>query len=366
MDDISSRKQNTSARVDGTSPSDKYRMHIHYTFDDAQNMLRRHRSDTASSTLFSHGKRTQAFFTEDSHRYITALERDAMLSGVRRYERSGQFDSVQMRYSRPTRNQSEILYERLVQRYSSLRETLQYLPDMLSAHISPMRVWNASIVGAIFFGMFSMTLIYRYLGQQVSAEGSSAVAGASIVNETTIVKNDTTPIDMKAQSDETVSSGDVKATQTASIIKTLTPEEVSQNKFNAEVTDMVKGYPIETMLPYILVQDTDVASFLIAIGKKESNWGKRVPVLNGKDCFNYWGYRGIRAKMGSGGHTCFDSPEDAVNTVAKRIKTLVQEKKLNTPAKMIVWKCGSTCAGHSKEGVRKWISDVAMYLPDLE
>ena len=132
------------------------------------------------------------------------------------------------------------------------------------------------------------------------------------------------------------------------------------------MTDMVKGYPIEAMLPYILKQDKDVAMFLIGIGKKESNWGKRVPVLDGHDCYNYWGYRGVRDKMGTGGHTCFNSPEDAVNTVAKRIKTLVQEKNLNTPAKMIVWKCGSSCAGHSSEGVRKWISDVDMYVQELK
>ena len=127
------------------------------------------------------------------------------------------------------------------------------------------------------------------------------------------------------------------------------------------IKEMVKGYPIEQMVPYIIEKDTMTAAFLVSIAKKESNWGKRVPVLNGEDCFNYWGYRGIRDRMGTGGHTCFDSPEDAVDTVGKRITTLIKKYELTTPADMIIWKCGSSCAGHSDYGVKKWIQDVGYY-----
>ena len=324
--------------------------------------MKQHRKGIASSsTLFSRGKRTRSFFTSDSHRYISALEQEAMLAGVRRYERTGHFDSVQVRYSRPVQSASEILYRQLQEKYFGVRETLRFFPDMVASHISPARVWNASIVGAIFFGMFSMTLIYRYLGQQVSAESVASSSAAPVVNELSI--NSMSPSVLGA----TLNTSSMDETAAVNAVVTLAPvKDIAQSQFETEARQMVKGYPIEVMLPYILKQDRDVAMFLIAIGKKESNWGKRVPVLNGQDCYNYWGYRGIRDAMGTGGHTCFSNPEDAVNTVAKRIKTLVQEEQLNTPAKMIVWKCGSSCTGHDPEGVRKWISDVDMYVQKLK
>lgn len=131
------------------------------------------------------------------------------------------------------------------------------------------------------------------------------------------------------------------------------------------IKEMVEGHPIEQMVPYILEKDNLTAAFLVSIARKESNWGKRVPVLDGQDCFNYWGYRGIRERMGTGGHTCFDSPEDAVDTVGKRIETLIRKYELTTPADMIIWKCGSSCAGHSNAGVRKWISDVELYFSKI-
>ncbi len=142
--------------------------------------------------------------------------------------------------------------------------------------------------------------------------------------------------------------------------------EVAEEEYRTKITEMVKGYPIEPMLPYIFEKDRTVAAFLVSIAKKESNWGKRVPVLEGQDCFNYWGYRGVRRLMGTGGHTCFNSRKDAVDTVARRIEKLVYSEQLNTPEKMILWKCGFSCEGHSRESVKKWISDVDMYFSRLE
>jgi hypothetical protein len=69
--------------------------------------------------------------------------------------------------------------------------------------------------------------------------------------------------------------------------------------------------------------------------------------------------------MGSGGHTCFNSRKDAVDTVAKRIDNLVNSERLNTPDKLIVWKCGFSCQGHSKESVQKWIADVDAYYSEM-
>ncbi|MDD5652452.1 MAG: hypothetical protein PHX98_03605 [Candidatus Moranbacteria bacterium] len=64
--------------------------------------------------------------------------------------------------------------------------------------------------------------------------------------------------------------------------------------------------------------------------------------------------------MGSGGHTCFDSPKDAVRSIARRIEDL-RNKNINTPEEMIVWKCGYSCESHSPQSVQKWINDVKFY-----
>jgi hypothetical protein len=108
-----------------------------------------------------------------------------------------------------------------------------------------------------------------------------------------------------------------------------------------------------------------VAAFLVAIAKKESGWGKYTPKLNGKECYNYWGFRQKREKMGSGGHTCFNSQEEAVRIVAHRIKRLIR-KGYDTPEKIVVWKCGYNCNGHSNVSVNKWIQDVDYYYQQMK
>jgi hypothetical protein len=132
----------------------------------------------------------------------------------------------------------------------------------------------------------------------------------------------------------------------------------------SDVNEILDGYPMQEAAPYIAMQNREVAAFLVAIGKKESGWGKHTPKLNGQECYNYWGYRGKREKMGSGGHTCFDSPRDAVNTVSRRIKSLIK-KGYDTPEKIVVWKCGYSCAGHSSASVNKWIQDVDLYYQQM-
>jgi len=127
------------------------------------------------------------------------------------------------------------------------------------------------------------------------------------------------------------------------------------------INSLVAGYPMEKMAPYISAKEKRTAAFLIGIAKKESNWGKYSPKLNGKDCFNYWGYRGQGENVTPSGYTCFDSPKQAVDIVGKRISTLINDSNLSTPEEMIVWKCGWNCAGHSSESVDKWIADVGIY-----
>lgn len=144
------------------------------------------------------------------------------------------------------------------------------------------------------------------------------------------------------------------------------PKSVAPTVLEQDIRSMVDGYPMEVMSKEISRHDRVVAAFVVAIAKKESNWGKRSPKLDGKDCYNYWGFREKRDRMGTGGHTCFDSPKEAVRAVSKRIENLMYEYDRNTPREMIVWKCGYSCVGHSDTSVDKWVSDVDYYFRQLQ
>lgn len=136
----------------------------------------------------------------------------------------------------------------------------------------------------------------------------------------------------------------------------------SDTELDATIRELTEGYPIAVMADSIATYDREVAGLIVGIAKKESNWGKRVPVDQaGADCFNYWGYKGAGSRGVEMGHGCFGSPEEAVTAVGDRLKELVALRETSLPADMIIWKCGSSCKGHSDESVRKWISDVALY-----
>jgi len=228
---------------------------------------------------------------------------------------------------------------------SAKLKTLRFVP-----HIAPHKMLYGSLVVGVMFGVVSMGFIDRFFKSDVSAQipAPESVMPSDTPSETVI---DATIFEANASS-QAEKSGDVFFEYF---------NEVDDEQYKENIRTMVKGYPIEEMLPYIFAQDRMTSSFLIGIAKKESNWGKRIPVLDGQDCFNYWGYRGVRRLMGTGGHTCFNSRQDAVETVAKRINTLTHSEALNTPEKMIIWKCGFSCSGHSRESVKKWIADVDMY-----
>lgn len=150
--------------------------------------------------------------------------------------------------------------------------------------------------------------------------------------------------------------------QAAGHIQTSFPlADISKEKvaFEKKIRNIVKGYPIEKMAPYISRKNKRVASFLVAIGKKESNWGRHSPKKNGRECFNYWGYRGPENPTDSG-YSCFDSPQHAVNVVGGRIGELVADK-IDTPKEMVMWKCGSTSCARRDRGAAKWIWDVGYY-----
>lgn len=128
----------------------------------------------------------------------------------------------------------------------------------------------------------------------------------------------------------------------------------------AELYELVGNYPIKEMIPFIAKYDREVAALTVGIAKKESNWGKRAPSKGGETCYNYWGYKSAGSRGVAMGYACFGSAEEAVKTVAGRIQHFVG-KNLNTPAKMVIWKCGSSCAWDNPAAVKKWIADVSVY-----
>ncbi|MFA9262588.1 MAG: hypothetical protein ACEQSB_04515 [Undibacterium sp.] len=140
------------------------------------------------------------------------------------------------------------------------------------------------------------------------------------------------------------------------------PQSGEQSVFESELKTMLSGYPIEAMAPFIARYDRDIAGLIVGIAKKESNWGKRVPLdTAGADCYNYWGYKGAGARGIAMGHGCFGTAEEAVQAVGKRLQELVALRQTSEPKNMTIWKCGSSCATHSPESVRKWVSDVDIY-----
>lgn len=303
-----------------------------------------------TSTLFSKGKRTEAFFTEDSKLYVTPHEQILLRKGLELDRNLRKWDSLSSRivtrFVRYQPSEASLLLKALEERYETFNDVAGDATRNFLGQFSTARLWNASIIGSILFGMVTMTFVYRYLGQGAAAkqlEPAAVSVERQIPAQGSVLGVADTNDDAQSFAAQVTQLEQIKSTQL----------------LEKEITAMVKGHPIEKMVPYIAKQDRTVAAFIVAIAKKESGWGEHVPVLNGQDCYNYWGYRGQRKLMGTGGHTCFNSPKDAVDTVAKRINTLVEEKGKDTPQKMVLWKCGSDCgATGGQAAANKWISDV--------
>lgn len=310
------------------------------------------------SFLFSKGRKSSKFFSDDCGLYFDCndLKRTEMAklrTGNKFFDSAG--SRVVKEYQEIVKNKNrDYLYEKyclLTERLSGYKADIKEGKFAFLNSISVLRLWNTSILAAIIIGMISMSFIYRYLGTGVSAIEEilppKEVAGAYVEKE-----------------DENKWTKEKEEAYLLEMADYLQSE--ADKDFDKNAKELVKGYPIEKMMPYILEKDRQVASFYIAIAKKESNWGKRVPVLNGEDCFNYLGYRGKREKMGSGGHTCFDSRKEAVDVISKRIKELIEKYDRDTPEEMVVWKCGSSCASTGGQAAaNKWIDDVDMYLEKL-
>lgn len=298
------------------------------------------------------------FYTEDSRLYFSPLEYQKIKKGERVVRIARRLDGVHSRDFTKTKihpiGKSDVAFLKARRKYASFRSRCLETFENSTQFVSPVKMWNLSLVGAMIFGMLTMTMIYRYLGGSVSAK----------IQEGQFNAQTQVAVEMPVED----FNNDIDPKFITQLLRDYQANEeigAKQREMEAEIMEMVKGYPIEQMVPEIAKRDRMIAALLVAIARKESSWGKHVPVLNGEDCYNYWGYRGIRKRMGTGGHTCFDSPKDAVDTVAKRIETLVNKEKLNTAAKMVVWKCGYDCSWDNKAAVQKWISDVDYYYQKL-
>lgn len=339
--------------------------------------LERRSENILRPVLFSRGKTSRFFYTEDSKLYITPHEQNLLKLGIKPNRSVKNWDSLSFRIVRDYEFQlrkrkgnnwnSNILCRKFLSYRLRVEENLRQGVNSFRRQWSLQQLWNFSVIGAVLLGMISMTLIYKFLGP-------GAVAGNYADNKTEKLQEDTIITEgpsvakmhevLGASAEKSPLIGDDLLNYIEEIVIDL--ENKRDDEFEKRIRKMVKGYPIEKMVPEITKRDRIIAALLIGIAKKESNWGKRVPVLNGEDCFNYWGYRGIRKRMGTGGHTCFDDRKDAVDTVAKRLETLVYEHKRNTPDKLIIWKCGSACHKDNPQAVRKWISDVELYFSKLK
>jgi hypothetical protein len=149
-----------------------------------------------------------------------------------------------------------------------------------------------------------------------------------------------------------------KTSYPAVTISTAPPDPLRE-----KILSMVKGYPIEKMVLFISKQEPKTAAFLVSVAKKESNWGKHSPKKDGRECYNYWGYRGPENPTRSG-YSCFSTPKEAVRIVGNRFSELIAQN-IDEPDEMVVWKCGWNCSSHSPISVAKWIKDVGYYYRKL-
>jgi hypothetical protein len=156
-----------------------------------------------------------------------------------------------------------------------------------------------------------------------------------------------------------------QAGQGVKACKTVPTAEVGNNLDAERLETMLAGYPIAKMIPALAKRDKASAAFLVAIARKESSWGVHAPQRAGRDCYNYWGYKG-GYNPSPDGYSCFDSPEQAVSVVGGRISHLLGQH-IDTPARMVVWKCGGDCgATGGQAAAEQWVRDVAFYYNKLQ
>jgi hypothetical protein len=310
-----------------------------------------------ASVLFSSRGRTEKFLTEHAQFYLPQKKygKKNLMSIAKLVDSLFIADAfITTRKKRKliySRGQSDRIYDEVKERYQTLGGHLSDFFRSPFGGVTVIRMWNLSIVSSLIFGMFLMTMIYRYLGQGASAN----------------LTDSPVPLVLSAESFGDENRSQIADEITTQLLATYTQQEKEkEGEMEEEIRKMVKGYPIEKMIPFIAKKDKTVAAFIVGIAKQESDWGKRVPVYNGEDCYNYWGFKGPN-RVGTGGHSCFSNPEEAVNAIAKRLEFLVAKEKVDTPNEMVVvWKCGYDCSWDKPENVKRWVGAVDTYFKKLE
>lgn len=338
-------------------------------FDDARQRLQRHHDDGARRLcIMRDGRRPVYLYTDDSGLYASHVQHRKARAGFCRAAVTS-LDSLHVRYHAPSTGWSTALRTGLIRQVDGVWGPLMTVWRTwreTGIELSSARAWNASLVAAMVFGMITMTLIYRSFGQSALAtdrDAGEAHTGPLPVAQHAVLSPHAT--DVQALAARNAAANIADAADTLQDAVDGRGADVTQVAFERRAREMVAGYPIEAMLPEIFKQDRTVAAYLIAMAKQESQWGRRVPVLDGQDCYNYWGFRAVRDQMGTGGHTCFDSPADAVATVGKRVHELIYTYGRSTAEELIIWKCGYSCDGHDQSNVRAWKRTVGMYYDKL-
>jgi len=326
--------------------------------------VRRNLKNKSNPELLNRKGRSDFFVTEDSKLYFTQNNLVLVRKGEKLFQAKGRFECAMQRFAIKQKiakypvAHNDPIYSLVRSRYKNARLLLVDYVNGTFRGVSPIRAWNVAIIGSVVFGMFLMTLFYRYLGQEASAKNNEIVANYAVQ----LAELEAQGKVLGESTDKTGFDGEEVTAKLIEDYQKKMNDGMTNGTMEKEIREMVKGYPIEKMVPYIAKKDKIVAAFIVGIAKKESNWGRHAPRLDGRDCFNYWGYKSIKGRESSGEYACFLSPEDAVDNIAKRMEFFVSSKKLNTPDKMVVaWKCGNDCSWDNPAAVRKWVSDVDMY-----
>ncbi|PID52636.1 MAG: hypothetical protein CR972_00995 [Candidatus Moraniibacteriota bacterium] len=233
---------------------------------------------------------------------------------------------------------------------------------MIISSLYTIRSYTKQYVYFVLTGIVVVTAGIFYLADTVfsheekklapieSQRYNACVFGKDVINEK---DGDLSIIDVDANCVQLSKSG-----------KLVEPKE--EDQFTAEIALMLEGHPMEVMAEHIAQQDKKVAGLIVGIARQESQWGKYAPSKAGVDCYNYWGYKTSGTRGQSMGYACFGSPEEAVETIAKRLDHFVYTTNRDTPAKMVTpWKCGNSCATHSPESVARWVGTVNTYYSQI-
>ncbi len=341
--------------LDGIFKKQKKPVELDYAL--AKFVLKHKNSSVLLSEKFG---KVRDFTTRDSKLYFTQNELLKMRRGEKVGFVSGRIDSIALRREKNApytfaKKKEDWMYEGIKERYSSLRA---YLGDALHGYthgVSMTRMWNMSLIGSLIFGMFLMTMIYRYLGPGAQAKMQEVKDRAE--TEQIVKKQEEQKVlgesIAKAEADKKALVDAEKKTAQDAILK-------KQKEFGDKILDLVGNHPIKKMVPYMTKEDPLVVAFFIAIARQESSWGEHVPLNDsGDDCYNYVGFRLKTPKMGTNGHSCFSSPQEGFERTVKRIKDLIYNENMTTAQKMVSpWKCGYRPDLDNKEAVQRWVNNV--------